>query len=576
MILLAADLPPEIIPNLLIGMHHAQQFALFMIGISLVTIGMMGEFSLPRNIFSRENRVVWLIMLLALLIRLPNLGSVVHAYIDEMHFAEAVIRLWNQPDVSILSSLNPIAAFSYVYPYLQTYSMSLFGNDLFGLRMVSVLLGTGMIPAIYILGSRLFDRRVGLIAAILLAGFPPHIHFSRLALNNIADPFFGVWSIALLLIAMQSNEIRISRKYAALAGFCLGMTQYFYEGGRIVFPVLILVWLLILLLRKSSDVSLSRADFLRFIITAALIALPVIGMMLLWHSPLTPRLQDQAVEGEFWRELLLGDNAGEQITLYFNDHLLPALGHLFWRADSSAYYYGGETALLLPILLPFFVAGFVVMFKRWRAAVLLLLWIMLVVIGNSLLQDNDWTARFVPIFVPLVLICALGVDVAINWIMKFFGGAHLTQVKWVYTVSGLLLIQVAYYYGIHLPLYNQQIRPDLDYVDTAYRAADLPADTHAYLLTGRTIFINHLDAVMQLRDASVSLEWIHPYDFPYQQVHRLPKDQVYAFFVAPDDLATHRNLQRVFGTALTLAPPSPYNIPIDKQYDLYIVGMDSP
>jgi|GEM_PF-4235517 len=138
-----------------------------------------------------------------------------------------------------------------------------------------------------------------------------------------------------------------------------------------------------------------------------------------------------------------------------------------------------------------------------------------------------------------------------------------------------MMVQVGYYYTIHLPLYNQQIRPEPDFVDTAYRTVDMLAGTQAYLLTGRTIILSQLDAVLAMYQADSNLQWVHPFEFPYQQLHRLPTNQPYAFFIAPDDHATRQNLQRVFGDRLLRAAPSPYNIPIDKQYELYLVGIGS-
>ena len=89
------------------------------------------------------------------------------------------------------------------------------------------------IPAVYVLGKRLFDHRTGLLAGALLMAFPPHIHFSRIALNNIVDPCFAVVGFIFLLDGFRTQ----SRRSYALAGVCFGLTQYFYEGGRIVFPV---------------------------------------------------------------------------------------------------------------------------------------------------------------------------------------------------------------------------------------------------------------------------------------------------------------------------------------------------
>ncbi len=62
------------------------------------------------------------------------------------------------------------------------FSMAIFGNNLFGLQMTSVVGGTISIFAIYLLVWRLFDNhRLAAITSLLLAINIPHIHFSRIA-----------------------------------------------------------------------------------------------------------------------------------------------------------------------------------------------------------------------------------------------------------------------------------------------------------------------------------------------------------------------------------------------------------
>ena len=44
------------------------------------------------------------------------------------------------------------------------------------------------------------------IAAVLLATFPPHLHFSRVGIIEIADPFIGVLGFALLAQAFRTQR----------------------------------------------------------------------------------------------------------------------------------------------------------------------------------------------------------------------------------------------------------------------------------------------------------------------------------------------------------------------------------
>jgi hypothetical protein len=145
-------------------------------------------------------------------------------------------------------------------------AVQVIGRNLAGLRAVSAGSGVMTVLALILLAQELFGRRTALLAAAMLAVYPPHIQFSRLALNNVADPFFG--TMALYFMARGINtppqpsrlqwlsppqpspllwggrrgrgDIRFN---FALAGAMLGLTQYFYEGGRFLLPALVLGWL---------------------------------------------------------------------------------------------------------------------------------------------------------------------------------------------------------------------------------------------------------------------------------------------------------------------------------------------
>ena len=68
--------------------------------------------------------------------------------------------------------------------------MRLFGQNLYGLMMGSVIAGTLVIPAVFLLGREMFGRRVGLVAAVLSAISYSDIHFSRVVLTETASAIY--------------------------------------------------------------------------------------------------------------------------------------------------------------------------------------------------------------------------------------------------------------------------------------------------------------------------------------------------------------------------------------------------
>jgi 4-amino-4-deoxy-L-arabinose transferase-like glycosyltransferase len=105
-------------------------------------------------------------------------------------------------------------------------------------RVVSAVLGTLAVWALYLAGARFFDRRVGLLAAALLAvAFLP-VFYSHLALNDVptlAPICLSLWGTAGIL-----RDGR--RRHYAIAGIGIGLAcATKYTGGIVLLPLLAVV-----------------------------------------------------------------------------------------------------------------------------------------------------------------------------------------------------------------------------------------------------------------------------------------------------------------------------------------------
>lgn len=150
-------------------------------------------------------------------------------------------------------------------------------NEPWVLRFPSAIFGLLTVLGLYFLGRELFSKRVGLLAAFLLATSFWHIMFSRIGFRAIMAPFFIVWALYLFLRAVRRHEkLRESFLFAGLAGLFYGLGFYSYIAYRVT-PVLFL--LLIPFFAKQKNFWRITAVF----IAATFIAALPIGVYFLQH-----------------------------------------------------------------------------------------------------------------------------------------------------------------------------------------------------------------------------------------------------------------------------------------------------
>lgn len=170
--------------------------------------------------------ILAVILLFSLGTRLFMISQPSEYYFDEIyHSFTAREYLHGSPDAWVWYSTPPEGrAYDWVQPpmakLLMASSMFLFGEHPFAWRLPGVLLGVGAVWFVFLIGSRLFNKSVGLLAAALFAldGLP--LVLSRIGTNDSQFLFFTVatiyfflseryWLSALLLGFAASTKLSV-------------------------------------------------------------------------------------------------------------------------------------------------------------------------------------------------------------------------------------------------------------------------------------------------------------------------------------------------------------------------------
>lgn len=555
----------------LLNIPTSIQFIWFLSGAWLISIGLSGQFFPTVRLGSLNSPALIAILVLALVVRVWNLEQSVFMGIDEHGPMETVNQVRGN-GTTLLVPFWEIAGWSKVYAVGQSFAVTLFGANWTALRMVSALVGTLTVPVLYFVANHLFGRNIALLAALWLATFPPHVHFSRLAILNIVDPLFGLVALGLLARGWDENRFHDF----VWAGVALGLIHYFYEGGRLLFSLMILIlgaYLSMFWHSKpitTSDKSIAanwhvrRNGLVTMILAAIIVAAPIYYSLYGNRYSMTVRLSQTNVVSTL-SETLRNDPA-----TFVARYLAPPFLHYISLPDQSNLYYGGTYGLILPLFVPFFLISVVYALRHWKQPVwlLLLVWLIGTALGNSLIEQNVFSARYMAVLPALALMIAFGMWKVFDT-LRWYLGEHLTLKRAFYGLAIVLaLSQLVYYFGPHLALYNRQIREYNDFNDVVVRSLSFAPDVQIHIIPWHINSTSDWQIEVMYRYFGRKFTWdiVQNDQFTDDYLEKLPRDVDHAFFVLPGDQATTDRIRQHF--VASPPQPSPNNVPLDRQYYL--------
>lgn len=115
------------------------------------------------------------------------------------------------------------------------------GDEVAYARALNVVAGLALLVGVYYLGSRLWDKRAGLLAAGIMAFFPSQIFFSSLVLT---ETIFVALAVGLLALALAWTMERDVTPWRVIAlGVAAGAVAMVRPEGIVFAGVIVLAWI---------------------------------------------------------------------------------------------------------------------------------------------------------------------------------------------------------------------------------------------------------------------------------------------------------------------------------------------
>ena len=464
---------------------------LFLVGTATPGIRMSSRETVARvvewaRVAKWELWAVLALTILAFLCRGLALGTIphnVHGDEGEMGLvARAVLRGELRDPFATAFLSHPSLWF-----FIQALALRLFGNTIAGLRMLSAVMGTLAIPALYIFARPLYGRTVAILATSLLSFYHFHIHYSRIGLNNIADPLMMLVTLA----AFFYGYLKRSQAGFALTGILMGLAQYFYFGTRSI-PVMVFVLIVYLLLKERRQLQTFSGHM----------AVMGIGFLL----AIGPLLRYYMAHPEVYYGRMVERGLLQKGSIYLPDlqangqSLLTALlGHayqtfgLFITLNEHSPFYNSGTPLLNHGMDLLFLIGIVLAALSWRKIenFVLLSWVGgAALFGGFLLYDFPQSQRYLIAAPALCILVALAIVQLSILLAQVMGLSPSLQTGFMgMIVAALAFWNLYFYFDIYTPLNSYAENPVTTEVGNYLHSQT--GQTFVYMLTPPHFYLNY-------------------------------------------------------------------------------------
>ncbi len=443
-------------------------------------------------------------------------------------------------------------------------SIALLGRSATAVRLVSVLIGTLAVIAVYLVAREIFEKKVAFTAAALLASLPLHVHFSRLGVDNIVDSLSTTLILGLLFGGMKRGSTLNFLAAGILGGVCI----YTYPGTRLA-PVLGFTAICFICLRTRGLIKAHLPNIAIFVMAGIITAAPMIGFFSANPNYFASRMNN---EGIFQNSTVASglQNGNSMAGILTNQFMRSSLVYIITPAPLN--FFNSPQPYLTPLAAVFFMLGLAYTFcqiKEDRYFVIFIWFWAAIILGSTLTGGPPSSQRMLMSTPGLAILTAIGINKALE-ILPGLG----KSTRWI-QAGGLLLFiicvmnkDVNFYFNEYQQGHFFEDRTNELTYETAAKISPLHDKGRFYILSEPGV--PYL-SFPNFNFFSPDVEKAYFYEVTRQSVDNLPKDKNALFIATPSRLEDLKKLANMIPGGEWNDIPRRYQ-PADMLYYSYAIS----
>ncbi len=387
---------------------------------------------------SKTNVILFLILIISFLLRIPKLGIYPPAlYTDEAdqgYNAYSLLKT-GRDEHGVLLPVS-LRSFGDWKPPLQTYLMLPFirilGLNEISVRLPSAIVGVLSVYLSYLLVCQVFGKargeKIALLTSVFVAISPWHIHQSRSAMLVMVSLFTMQAGTVCFILGSRRSLFWI------IAAIMLALATYSYYGMRLIIPL----WSVVLIIYFRHQIKKKLPIFLLATVTGIIILTPLITAFLKEPNVVFGRARtvsifyDRGVTLKLW-ELTTEDQSRNTILTRFfhnkfNHYAAEISKRYLSHFDGEFLFLSGDKAL--PFYIPgmgvlyfidslFLYFGFYIIMTKSSRKRLLIWWILLSILPAALTFQTPSHNRTFPAVFAFCSFAALGLVSVLSISQRF-------------------------------------------------------------------------------------------------------------------------------------------------------------